>query len=107
MTPSEIVSLRAEALFASSVQESDSPTAERVRSAVRGSLWRYGPLGCAVLVAGEFGEHPERAVRRMAWVLRVLRAAYPELSGSTSDADAGQPLRRRRVSRHYRRRRIG
>jgi len=78
MTPSEVSSLRAEALFASALQRSDDPTPTQVRDAVSASLRCHGPLGCAARVAEEFGEHPTEAVGRMSWVLAELRSAYPQ-----------------------------
>jgi len=74
----ELVSLRAEALFASDLQRSDTPTPERVRAAVSASLRRLGARECAAMVAQQFGEHPVESVWRMSWVLEVLRTAYPD-----------------------------
>ena len=75
--PSTFESVRAEALFVSSVQASDFPTVDDVRRAVATSLHEYRIRGCAARVAGEFGDHPETAVRRMRWALDVVRNAYP------------------------------
>jgi hypothetical protein len=75
--PSTFESVRAEALFVSSVQASDLPTVDDVRRAVAASLREYRIRGCAARVAGEFGDHPETAVRRMRWALDVVRDAYP------------------------------
>jgi len=79
MTPSELSSLRAEALFASALQRSDHPTPTQVRAAVLASLRCYGARSCAARVAEEFGEHPTEAVGRMSWVLAELRSAYPQM----------------------------
>jgi hypothetical protein len=76
MTPQLLENVRAEALFVSDVQSSDAPSAEHIRLAVMRSVRRHGPRGCAALVAQEFGEHPDTAVNRMAWVLGLLRTAY-------------------------------
>lgn len=69
--------VRAEALFASTLQSSEMPSAEQVRGTVTATLRRLGMRGCAAQVAGEFGDHPETAVARMTWALATVRAAYP------------------------------
>ena len=69
--------VRAEALFASTLQSSEMPSAEQVRGTVAATLRRLGMRGCAAQVAGEFGDHPETAVARMTWALATVRAAYP------------------------------
>jgi hypothetical protein len=33
--------------------------------------------GCAAQVAGEFGDHPETAVTRMAWAIATVGEVYP------------------------------
>lgn len=68
--------VRAEALFASTLQSSQRPADEEVRAAVAMTLRRLGSQGCAVQVAGEFGDHPETAVARMCWALARIRSAY-------------------------------
>jgi hypothetical protein len=68
--------VRAEALFASTVQASEAPAADRVRDAVAATIRRLGVQGCAVQVAGEFGEHPETAAARMGWALATVRIAF-------------------------------
>jgi hypothetical protein len=72
--------VRAEALFVSSLQCSESPAAEQVRSAVTAALRELGSRGCAARVAAEFGDHPETAVPRMVWALALVRATYPSRS---------------------------
>jgi hypothetical protein len=72
--------VRAEALFASVLQASQEPTPLQVRGAVTSTLRRYGVNGCAARVAGEFGEYPESAARRMSWALRMVREAYEDLA---------------------------
>lgn len=71
-----IESVRAEALFVSPVQASEAPGSTQVRDAVTATLGRVGEHGCAVQVAGEFGEHPETAAARMGWALSAVRAAF-------------------------------
>ena len=72
--PSEVV--RAEALFASTLQSSESPTADQVRRAVSSTLLQLGANGCVALLADEFGEHPDTAVARMCWALRTTELAF-------------------------------
>ena len=75
--------LAAEALFVSCVQPSDHPDRRVVEEAITTMILRYGSDGCAAGVALEFGDHPESAVRRMAWVhqelIDVLTAQRPVL----------------------------
>jgi hypothetical protein len=68
---------RAEALFASTLQPSGSPSPDQVRRAVMASLRRLGVRGCAAHVAGEFGDHPDIAVPRMSWALATVNTVYP------------------------------
>ncbi len=72
--------LRAEALFASTLQPSESPSPTQVRGAVATTLRRLGIRGCAGHLAGEYGDHPDTAAARMTWALAMIRAAYPEPS---------------------------
>ncbi|HEV8175248.1 MAG TPA: hypothetical protein VGP91_16540 [Actinoplanes sp.] len=69
--------LRAEALFASALQPSASPSPDQVRRAVAMTLRRLGIHGCAGQLAGEFGDHPDTAAARMTWALAMIRAVYP------------------------------
>jgi hypothetical protein len=69
--------VRAEALFASTIQSSDRPTDVEVRGAVAATLRKLGIRGCAAAVAVEYGEHPETACARMLWALATVRASYP------------------------------
>jgi hypothetical protein len=75
--PSTFEAARAEALFVSDLQSSECPADEQIRRAVATTLRQYGTRGCAARVAGEFGDHPETAVRRMTWALATIRATYP------------------------------
>jgi hypothetical protein len=64
----------AEALFASTLQPSDHPTAEQVTAAVDDSLRRYGGQhGCAAVCATEYGDHPDTAAQRMRWALAISK----------------------------------
>ena len=69
--------VRAEALFASPLQPSGSPSPDQVRRAVVMTLQRLGVRGCAAQAAGEFGEHPDTAVARMRWALATINLVYP------------------------------
>jgi hypothetical protein len=64
---------RCEALFASVLQPSDTPTAGMVAAAITSAVRRFGPRGCTELMAQEFGDHPDAAARRMRWA-RLLAA---------------------------------
>ena len=76
-TPSTFEAVRAEALFASTMQSSASVSPDQVRRAVATTLRRLGIRGCAATMAGEFGDHPDVALSRMTWALVTIRAVYP------------------------------
>jgi hypothetical protein len=80
--PGTFETFRAEALFASTMQPSQSPSAEQVRSVVAMTVRQLGTGGCAARTAGEFGDHPETAVARMRWALATVRAVYPRPSAT-------------------------
>jgi hypothetical protein len=80
---SSFQAVRAEALFLSCLQCSQSPGAEEVRAAVTATLRRFGTRDCAARVAAEFGDHPDTAAPRMAWALAMVRAAYPARHAGT------------------------
>lgn len=75
MTQLNIDDARCRALFASSLQQSDAPTAETVAEAIRATVRQFGIRGCAGLMAQEFGDHPEAAAERMRWVRQLLTGA--------------------------------
>ena len=64
-----------EALFASALQPSDSPTADMVAEAIGYTVRQFGVRGCAGRMAQEFGDHPDAAASRMHWVRQLTRAA--------------------------------
>jgi hypothetical protein len=68
--------VRSEALFASSLQQSERPTVRQVREAVARAVHDLGTAGCAARVAEEFGDHPEAAVARMCWARRMVAEVY-------------------------------
>jgi hypothetical protein len=78
--PDTFGAVRAEALFASTVQPSGSTSPDQVRRAVATTLQRLGVRGCAARVAGEFGDHPDTAVARMGWALATISTIYPASS---------------------------
>jgi hypothetical protein len=82
--PGTFEAVRAEALFASTLQPSGSPSPHQVRHAVTATLRRLGSRGCAAQVAGEFGDHPDTAVARMSWALATIKAVYPAPSTATA-----------------------
>ncbi|MFC7531283.1 hypothetical protein [Actinoplanes sp. GCM10030250] len=71
---STVKDLAAEALFVSYLQPSQCPSRKIVEEAITMMILRHGSDGCAAGVATEFGDHPESAVRRMAWVHTELIA---------------------------------
>jgi hypothetical protein len=88
--PSTVEAARAQALFVSALQSSDSPAPDQVRSAVATTVRRLGTRACAAQVAGEFGDHPDTAAPRMTWALATVRTVYPR--SSTIPAYAGRQL---------------
>jgi hypothetical protein len=89
---STVEAVRAEALFASSLQSSEGPAADQIRDAVRATLQMLGRRECAARVAGEYGEHPETAVERMNWALAMIRSVYPTPPTRTPAAPVGSGL---------------
>jgi hypothetical protein len=60
-----------EALFASTLQPSDTLTAETVADALATTVRRLGGNGCSSRMAEEFGNHPEQAADRMRWIRQL------------------------------------
>jgi hypothetical protein len=89
-TVSSFEVIRAEALFASTLQASDGSTADEVRRTVGETLHRLGIRGCAAYLAGEYGDHPETAAARMVWARATVRAVYGR--PSTAAAAGVRPL---------------
>ena len=75
MTQLNIDDARCRALFASSLQQSDAPTAETVAETIRATVRQFGIRGCVGVMAQEFGDHPEAAAERMRWVRQLLTGA--------------------------------
>jgi hypothetical protein len=80
--PLNVNDTRCEALFASGLQPSDSPTADMVAEAIICTVQQFGVRGCAGRMAQEFGDHPDAAATRMRWVrqLAAWAAARPQAS---------------------------
>jgi hypothetical protein len=75
MNSSIMVSTQAEALFVSDLQPSQRPTSAQIRTAVLRSLRRHRAIGCAALVAQEYGDHPGQAIERMRWATAAVRVS--------------------------------
>lgn len=75
---SSISAVWADALFVSVLQGCDEPSAGQVPQAVARTVTVFGPLGCAELVAQEFGDHPETAITRMRWARQAAGEAFGE-----------------------------
>jgi hypothetical protein len=71
-----INAVRSEALFVSTLQRSDDPSAEQVHQAIARAVREFGSRGCAARVAQEFGDHPELAVARMRWARQVVDETF-------------------------------
>lgn len=70
----------AEALFASSISAFTPVDAAAVDAAIRATIKRLHVKGCVDIVAREYGEHPDTAVRRMSWAVTVIAMLYPALT---------------------------
>jgi hypothetical protein len=64
-----------EALFASPLQPSDSPTVGMAAEAASWTLRQLGVHGCAGRMAQEFGDHPDAAASRMRWARQLAQTA--------------------------------
>jgi hypothetical protein len=81
----------ANALFVSTLQRSDKPTAGHVRQAIAAAVHAYGGQGCAERVAQEFGDHPETAVVRMRWARAVASEVFGSAPGPTQNSSQSRP----------------
>jgi hypothetical protein len=88
-----ISAVRADALFVSSLQRSDEPSAGQVRQSVAAAVRQFGSRGCAGRVAQEFGDHPALAAARMRWAQRAIADTFggPELRESGQRRAGQQP----------------
>jgi len=69
--------VQCEALFASSLQESDTVSPEAAIAEIRRMIRDLGPVGCASRMAQEFGDHPDEAHERMLWAYRLIGELAP------------------------------
>ncbi len=90
--PGTYEAVRAEALFVSHLQPSQHPSGAQVRRAVATALRGSGIRGCAAQVAGEFGDHPDIAVARMAWALATVHDVYRPRRTTVPPAPAPRAL---------------
>ena len=72
MTRLNINDARCEALFASKLRQSDTPTAAELAEIISAVVRQYGVHGCACFMAREYGDHPEAAAARMRWVRQLV-----------------------------------
>jgi hypothetical protein len=98
--------VQVEALFASVLQRSDRPSPGQVRKAFAAAVRAYGGGGCVAVMAQEFGDHPETAVKRMPWTRSVASEVFTQPPpGPARDSARRRPgrtvggLRRRRLAR--------
>lgn len=73
-----IDAVRAEAIFVSALQPSDSYDMNKINELIVRAVREFGSRGCAGRVAQEFGDHPETAVVRMRWARRVVFESFRE-----------------------------
>jgi hypothetical protein len=90
MTQLNVTDARCEALFASTLQPSDAPTAEMVAEAIARTVRRLGACGCVGQMAQEFGDHPGLAAERMRWARQLAAgvAIRPQAARRPSRAQA-------------------
>ena len=83
---------RCEALFASTLQESETLPPRAVADAISSAVRQLGLAGCASRMAQEFGDHPEEARDRMRWARQLLAyvRSHPHRTGNAGlPADEG------------------
>ncbi len=85
-----VTDARCEALFASRLRRSDTPTAAELAEIIRDTVRQYGIRGCASLMAQAFGDDPEAAADRMRWV-RQLVSEVPVAPPPRLPRRGGQP----------------
>jgi hypothetical protein len=68
------------------------PSRAEVAAAIRHAVRRNGGTrGCAVALAGEYGEHPEIAMSRMRWALGVIQVFYARRARASPTAGLANP----------------
>ncbi len=92
MTRLNVNDARCEALFASGLQPSDTPTAEALAEVISRTVRQFGIAGCLSRMAQEFGDHPETAASRMQWIRQLVGGTYARAAWRHS-WHASRPLR--------------
>lgn len=93
MTRPSIATARAEALFASGLPTDSRPNRAEATHAITTAVHRHGGVrGCAIEMAGAYGDRPESAARRMRWARRVGYALF-DGAAPTNRATAQPPWR--------------
>jgi hypothetical protein len=89
--PSDLlITARAQALFTSHLSAGSRPSPDDVHAAIRHAIRVHGGVrNCAAQVAGEYGDHPETAVRRMRWALSIARGFHARPTPSLRSALIG------------------
>ena len=85
-----ISAARTDALFVSSLQQSDEPSAGQIRQSVAAAVRQFGSRGCAGRVAQEFGEHPAPAAERMRWARQAVDGVFGDPGRREPAQRAGQ-----------------
>lgn len=68
---------RAEALCISGLPMGDRPSQAEATEVIRRTMRRLGGTrGCAIAMAGEYGEHPETIAARMRWARATVHVVY-------------------------------
>jgi hypothetical protein len=88
MTRLNVTAARCEALFASTLQPSDAPTADMVAEAIACTVQRLGVGGCAGQMAQEFGDHPCLAAERMRWACQLAAGVAVRLRAARGPSRA-------------------
>jgi hypothetical protein len=82
--------IRSEALFASTLQPSEKPTAAQVRGEIKRTVRHLGACGCAARMAQEFGDAPSCAAARMHWARSLVDDVFTTPPARTLTAPVGQ-----------------
>ena len=90
---------RADALFASALQQSDESSAALVQQAIIAAVRAFGTRGCAARVAQAYGEHPETAVLRMRWARATVAATFGGAHPALTPAPSTRPVHRSGICR--------